>query len=255
MPSIDDMDRDEAAEKILEVLRSALDRDIISKDQVLRAIKPKGRAAPELPEFTFPGSGITVKVRRLGPFTLDMMSRQARAEDPPPPVPTRMVNYGTEDEPVWEREENPADPEYRKLLEEYENKIEESGGRQVIDTIIKNAVIADIDYEEVDYMRSFLLELGSPKEEVDAMSDHMVYVKHICIKNGDDLTKLQKFVIGESVPTEERVQAHEDAFRGQVSGQANQTVQDSDVRDKTQHIPGLGNGNSVVEPIYERRIR
>jgi len=202
-------------DKLISALQVAIENGMLTTDQVMGSVKPKqkGRKVQKLPEFTFPGSGITVRIRQLGPFTLDQINRQVREEIEPPPVPKSMVNYGTPEKPDMHVEENPADPEYKKALAEYERKIEESGARETIDTIIKHAVVVEVDDDEVQAMRDFLLDLGTPKNELDAISDHMIYVKHVCIKTAKDLQELQKFVIGESLPTEERVQAHEDSFR------------------------------------------
>lgn len=202
-------------ERIISALKVALETGILKEDDVTNVIKPKqkGRKVTSLPEFTFPGSGITVKIRQLGPFTLDQINRQVREELNPPDVPKVMVNYGTPEKADMHMEENPADPAYKEALAEYERKVEESGARKTIDTIIKHAVVVDVDQDEVEAMREFLLDLEMSKEELDSTSDHMIYVKHVCIKTTRDLQDLQKFVIGESVPTEERVQAHEDSFR------------------------------------------
>lgn len=203
------------ADKLISALHVAIESGIVTPDEVIGIVKPKqkGRKVTSLPEFTFPGSGITVRIRQLGPFTLDQINRQVREELNPPDVPKVMVNYGTPEKADMHLEENPADPAYKEALAEYERKIEESGARKTIDTIIKHAVVVDVDLDEVEAMREFLLDLEMPKEELDSISDHMIYVKHVCIKTTRDLQDLQKFVIGESVPTEERVQAHEDSFR------------------------------------------
>ncbi len=214
-------------EAVLDLVGKAIERGIVTPDQIDKKIRPKrkGRLAPPLPSFTFPGSGITVQIRRLGPFTLDAINRKVREERRPPEPPRTMVNYGTEEKPEYKIEENQADPEYKQALVEYEAEVQDAGGRKIIDTIIEHAVIVEIDDDEVENMRSFLLDLGMSQEEVGAVSDHSIYVKHVCIKTGEDLTELQRFVIGESMPTGERVQAHEDTFRSEVPGQTNQEVQ------------------------------
>ena len=225
------------SEKILDMLSVAIDRNVITANQIISQVKPraKGRKVTDLPSFTFKGSGIEVKIRTLGPFTLDAISRSVREEIQPPDVPRVMVNYGTSDKPDFKMEENPADPEYKKVLEEYERKIGEEGGRKTIDTIINHAVVAEIDEEEVQAMRLFLLDLGVSKEELDRQTDHAIYIKHVCIKTANDLTDLQNFVIGQSVPTEERVKAHEDSFRGEVQGETNQEMHRSTVGNNSQH--------------------
>ncbi len=219
------------SQRVLEMIRVAIEKQIITPDQIIRQVQPKkkGRAAPPLPSFTFPGSGITVQIRRLGPFTLDAINQKVREERRPPKPPRTMVNYGTEEKPESKIEENQADPDYKQALADYEVEVQDASGRKIIDTIIEHAVIVEVDDDEVSNMRAFLLDLGMSQEEVDRTSDHSIYIKHVCIKTGEDLTELQRFVIGESMPTEERVQAHEDAFRSEVPGQTNSEMQRTSV--------------------------
>lgn len=213
------------SDRILKMLQVAVDRKIIDPDQIIKTLRPKtkGRKVSDLPMFTF-SSGISVGIRTLGPFTIDAIQRSIRQEKKKPAPPRTQVNYGTEESPDFRWEENPADPNYKEELSKYEQEIEDAGGRRLIDTIINRAITVDVDYEEVSNMREFLVELGTPKDEVDVMTDHEIYIKHVCIKSPTDLTRLQQFVIGESMPTEERVQAHEDSFRGNVSRKTDQEV-------------------------------
>lgn len=227
----------ETGDRILEMIRVAVEKHVVTADQIVNQVQPKkkGRAVPALPSFTFPGSGITVQVRRLGPFTLDAINRKVREEKRPPEPPRTMVNYGTEEKPEFKIEENQADPAYKQALIEYEAEIQDAGGRRIIDTIIEHAVIVEIDEDEVANMRAFLLDLGVSQEEVDSISDHSIYVKHICIKTGEDLQALQAFVIGESMPTEDKVRAQEDTFRSEVPGQTDQEMPRTVVGNNSQH--------------------
>lgn len=226
---------DGASDRILEMLRIAIDRGVVSKDQVFKSMKVKGRSVPDLPKFTFKGSGITVGIRKLGPFTIDAIGRQMRTERKPPVVPKVMANYGSKEAPNMVLEENPADPEYQAELARYEREVEDAGGRRILDTIIKHAVVLDdIDYDAVAEMREFLSSVGITQEELDKTTDQEIYVKHICIKIPTDISDLQEFVIGESLPSEEAVQAHEDSFRGNVQGQADTKVSSDLVGDTLQ---------------------
>lgn len=239
------------SEQVLTMLQAALDRGIITKDQMFKAAKVKGGRKPkDLPKFTFKGSGITVGVRKLGPFMIDTISRQLRDEVKPPEVPKVIVNYGTEEKPDYRTEENEADPEYKEALREYEETIANSSGRRILDTIIDKAIVVEeYDDEEIEATREFMEGLGVSKEELDAMSDHQIYVKYICIKISDDISDLQQFVLGESVPSEELVRKHEDSFRGNVSVQADTSVSGDSVGNQSQHIAGLGDGDTVVGSI------
>lgn len=224
----------EAAERILSAVKAAVSAGLLTSEQVFKhlGVRPKGRAARPLPEFTFPGSGVVVQIRRMGPFTLESVKMALAAEKEIPKPPKVQVNYGTQDKPEYHWEENPADPKYAEELIKYQAELGEQTGRRVIDLIIKHAVEVDPDPEEVRNTREFLIDLGTPAEDVERLSDKELYIKHVCIVSGLDLVALQQFVIGQSVPTEERIKAHEDSFRGNVSGQATEQVSGSTLRDE-----------------------
>lgn len=223
--------------EFLRVLKAMVEKGLLTREQVLSTVKPKGRAAPPLPEFTFPDSGVTVSIRKMGPFTLDLVRTSLLEKHQPPSPPMVEVNYGTEDKPEMKLEANPADPAYKEQLAAYEVEIAEKSGREVIEAIIENAVVVDVDLEEVKSARVMLERLGTDPEEVVRMSDHAVYVKHVCIKSSKDLTQLQEVVLGESIPSEAAVRRHEDTFRGEVSREAATPVQSADVRNEIQYHP------------------
>lgn len=211
-------DSTEIKEKVMLIVSNMIKTGEITKSDLMSLFPGKGREVPELPTFTFPSSGIEAKVRKLGPFTLDAVRSQMIAEIKPPEPPKVVVNYGTDENPEFKTETNEASQEYRDKLAEYERTIEEGGARKLIDVIIENAIIVDIDEGEVKFWRSFLVSMGIPEHDVEKMSNHTIYVKHVCIKTTDDLTSMQNFVIGASVPSEALVKAHEDSFRGEVQG-------------------------------------
>lgn len=245
-------------DKVLEILKLALAEGVLSISDVLRAVKPKGRATPELPEFVFPGSGITVKVRKLGPFTIEAISTAARSrrekeETPAPKPPLAQVNYGTPEEPDYRWEENPADPDYKRALAKHEEESGQAEGLAIADTIIRSAVVAELDetaLQEISVMREFLVSIGTPAEIVEKMTDHEVYVKHVCIKSTKDLSSLQDFVIGESIPTEAVVQEEERSFKSDVPETTHRAVPNATVGDSLQNGTGLGVRGPVVGDIH-----
>lgn len=245
-------------ERMLKAITVFLNEGVITKRQVLDALKIKGRSGPEYPDFTFPGSGITVKIRRLGPFTIDAIgvATRKRKKDtgPRPNPPMRQVNYAADDEPPrYEWEANLADPEYKRALAEWEMEAGREEAMSIIDTIIRNAVIVDLgeaELAEVGAARAFLRDIGVDEEELDKLTDHEIYVKHICIKATSDLNALQEYVIGESVPTEELIQEHEDSFKSDVQKTTHTPVPNAKVGGPAQNGVGLGTGNPVVGPIH-----
>lgn len=213
------------AAKALKLIQHAVSTGLLSKAEVIRAAGGKGRQVAELPEFTFKGSGIAVGVRKLGPFTIDELRLALSRETKPPEPPVVRVYYGEAedpkpDDPDWKEEYNEADPKYREDMAAYEAEQTEKLGRRVIDTIIEFAVEAFPDKDEVARTRAFLHKMGVPQEKIDQLSDHDVWVKHVCIKTQEDLTDLQNFVLGRSIPSEQHVQAHVDTFQRDVQEEA-----------------------------------
>ena len=257
-PADADVGSVDPGERLLKAISIFVNEGVVTKRQVLDALKIKGRSGPEYPDFTFPSTGITVKIRRLGPFTIDAIgvsSRKKKKQTSPRPEPPRhQVNYAADNEPPrYEWEENPADPEYKRQLVQWEEETGREEAMSIIDTIIRNAVILDLgeaELTEVAAARSFLRDIGLDEEELAKITDHEIYVKHVCIKATSDLNLLQEYVIGESMPTEELIQEHEDSFKSGVQKTTHTPVPNATVGDKTQNGTGLGTGDSVVGPLH-----
>ena len=71
--------------------------------------RQQGRVVPPLPEHTFKDSGITIKIRKVGPTTQQRLAQQIMKELPEPQPPTVETEIGAES--------NPADPAYLAALE------------------------------------------------------------------------------------------------------------------------------------------
>jgi hypothetical protein len=251
-----DADEARAVQVVMAGLSQLIETGAISKQQVLLALNLTGvgREAPGLPLFTFKGSGKTCPVRKLGPFTLDEIRTAVRRERKPPPPPRVQVNKGDDDDPKLEWEENPADPRYRDELVAYEQEMRSAESRAFIDKVLWYCVVTDTKTEEaraeVQAARDFLVELGRPKEEVDAISDHMIYVKHVCIKSGADVQELQQFVMGQSIPSEEQIAEAEATFRGDVPGAPDRQLAYAEDGRAPQPVLVVGVGDPVVGDVH-----
>ncbi len=191
----------------LAVAKSAMVEHGVSPERLMEILagetrRRKGRRVPSLPEFTFPDSGCVVKVRRLGPWTLDQIRiglSKARKE---PLVPVRRVpdRYNDAGEPVeWRLEANEADPDYQTAKQEYENWLAQSLGYRLLDIIIASCVVVDvedIDVEEIKAQRRALIAAGPQDEgteesaritalhrkKIESMDDIEIYIR--CIRTG-----------------------------------------------------------------------
>jgi len=176
----------------------------------------KGRTPPPLPPFTFKDSGITVQLRKLSPFTGDLIGRSLRKERPAPTPPVNMVQYG-DGKPT--PEPNTADPAYLAAMQEYETWIAGEAGKRMMNLVIDTAIVIskdDIDLDEVQRIRSAMAMLDSPIE--DDMDDREVYIRYICVGSQDDLEDLIANATRRSQPTEAAIAENVAAFQGNVSG-------------------------------------
>lgn len=159
--------------------------------------------------FTFE-KGVTVKINKVSPLVGTEIRRAALKQLPKPPkVPVLDSDgkqvIGFDGSPVYEL--NPADEEYKSKLNEFEEALQEKGGR----ALIKLGVDVAPDKAEVERVRAFMKN----EFEIDLdPDDKYVYVTQCLLSSQDELTKLVAAIQGISVPDEEGVQAAQDTFRG-----------------------------------------
>jgi len=176
----------------------------------------KGRTVPSLPTHTFKDSGITVSLRKLSPFTGDLIGRSLRKERPAPEPPVNLVQYG-DGMPVQEK--NTADPAYLQAMQEYDVWIAAEAGRRLMNLVIEEAIVIkpeDIDADEVKRVRASMAKIGAP---IDAENDDReVYIRYVCIATQEDLEELIAAATRRSQPTEAAIAENVLAFQGNVSG-------------------------------------
>jgi hypothetical protein len=73
----------------------------------------RGRVVPALPEHTFQDSGVTIKIRKVGPTTQQRLAQQIMKELPEPQIPVIETELGPEP--------NAADPAYIAAKEQWTN--------------------------------------------------------------------------------------------------------------------------------------
>jgi hypothetical protein len=170
---------------------------------------PQGRAAPKLPAFTFPDSGITVGLRRFAPDTQDTIARELMRQSPAPSVP--VVEGIEREDGTYEMEENPADEDYQQALSAYMQRISLTVGQKMVELALKRMEV-EIDQEAVDQFKADMAEIGTPLDP--ELDDRAIYIRHICISSTYDLTAMMAYLQRRSLPTEVAVQEFLDSFRG-----------------------------------------
>lgn len=156
-------------------------------------------------EFTFPDTGIRVKINKVSPFVLQDVEESI----PEPAPPEQEVDYGPPRGKV--RERNFADPAYALLLNEHRRQVLQAYRRAVI---LRGVEPCDPKWkEQVEEYREFIRQqTGKAPTEVDLV----VYVLRICVGTMADLNDLLEVITSRSMPTPEAVAAAKESFPGKV---------------------------------------
>ncbi len=165
-----------------------------------------------LPEYTFMQSDITVRIKRLGPFTIDEIQAKLKKQKSPPQPPEIWVSYGDSNR----LERNFADPAYAADKAIYDEWLQERMGEELLELICSYSVVPIEDHSEEIQSKREMLELIHGKEAADLLSDMYIFVRHVCILSSEALVDFRDFVLGRSHPTPEVVQEHLNAFPGNV---------------------------------------
>jgi hypothetical protein len=157
----------------------------------------------ELTNFTFPDTGITVKIRKVSPLL--MMEVQKRNKPPKPPM--QEVDYG-DDKITYEA--NPSHPDHIADLEQYNYDLEE----KIRALTIKRGVVCDVPEDEIKELREFWkTEMG---EELPEKNDKIAYISYICIGTQEDLEDLLSAITKRSQPTKPVIEAAKASFPDDV---------------------------------------
>jgi len=171
----------------------------------------RGRTAPALPEHTFKDSGITIRIRKVGPTTQQRLAQAIMRELPEPQPPTIETELGPEP--------NAADPAYMLAKAQWDQETQ----RELVNRLMLIAALeaeVTIDAQaRIDIARKqrHLGLIGIPYEPNpdldDAENEKVFYLLHIAAGTPEDLREFGDAVLKRSVPTEEAVQAHVAMFQ------------------------------------------
>lgn len=171
----------------------------------------RGRAAPDYPSVTLP-SGHTLQVRRLAAGTFAQIRAAAAqslmADRPEPPTQYLEVAPGE-----WRDVPNPGHEDYVQALRAWNSQVSSAAGANILKLLESYAVLTSTDDDAVAAYRAAMEALGITVEE----SDRQIYCWMIAAPTQADQVALMNFIIGQSEPQPEAIQAQKDAFRGPVS--------------------------------------
>lgn len=180
----------------------------------------QGRIAPPLPEHTFKDSGITIRIRKVGPMTQQRMA-QAIQKETPEPTPPR--NPPDSEAAQLGEEFNYADPSYERAVEERERKMTTLLSERMIRYAALEAEVTIDDRAKAEIARAKrnLSLSGAAWTPIDGLTDdendRVFYILHICCATQDDLKEFGKAIRERSMPTEEAVQRQIATFPGDLS--------------------------------------
>jgi len=173
-----------------------------------------GRRVSELEPFTFPDSGITVRLRRVGPRTIEQIvarvSRQYQREHPRPRPPMVPVVVGESEQVL---EPNVNDPDYRARLQEWETGLQTQQAIATMRFLVDYGIVADVDQEAVRALREALSPEDLMTEDGKPYTDHQVYVEHVCMISPRDIQAVVSAILGISQPSNDRIEAMVDRFQ------------------------------------------
>lgn len=158
----------------------------------------------ELLVFTAQDSGLSLKVKRVPGGLIDDVRRKFLAQLPEPKPPINRVNYGTETDPHWEEESNPADPAYVTALDAWKRVFNERLGDASQTLMMKLGVVPYLEMTPekkamVDALREMMRENFSVELEED---DRLVYINRIVLVTPEDMQDLAMFLMRRQQPTE-----------------------------------------------------
>jgi hypothetical protein len=174
----------------------------------------RGRAVPALPEHTFRDSGITIKIRKVGPSTQQRIAQAIMKEMPEPSVPIVKTELG--DEP------NAADPAYLLAKAEWDQATNQELARRTMliaaleaEVTIDDAARANIARKQ----RNMRLAGAAYEPNADLTSEEnekVFYILHVAAATPEDLREFSAAVMRRSMPTEEAVQSQIATFQRDV---------------------------------------
>jgi hypothetical protein len=185
-----------------------------------------GRNVPELPLYTFRDSGEQVRVRKLGPTTIQRISEAIRKEAaklpdghpnklPEPPV--EQIDIGG----VVRNERNDRNPDYlrrmQKWIEWQSGELNERFLRvcavQAIDPILSDEQI-EARVEEIEAVLAIEgVELPRDPRYNKVQQDRILYLMHVCFGSQEDMQDFYNAMIYRTAPQEDQVDEEVRLFR------------------------------------------
>lgn len=148
-------------------------------------------------------NGEIVMIRRAGLFIGTKLQRQY--PDPKPPM--QRVNFGTDADPDWREEANPADPEYEQALQKHRVEAEE----RLFRTYVRLGCKIEWTTEKRELLAEYRAVMQEEGVELE-QDDNLAYIRNIACGDPEDYQTLLSSLMGVNQPTEEAVKEYQEAF-------------------------------------------
>ncbi len=156
-----------------------------------------------LPTYTFK-NGAVATVHRVGQMTIAQIAAGVEKRTPAVPIPTFTTDLGAG--PT--EQPNPTSKEYQAAVAERRGRI----NMLTMDKLIDLAIDIEIDQAALAHLKAGMERIDEPLSE---LSDKVAFVKHCCVTDGSELTKLSALIRGD---TEEAAEAAAATFSSDVPG-------------------------------------
>lgn len=179
-------------------------------------------------KLTLPETGIEVRIRKVSPLLITELERQF----PQPRPPVNYVDYGDGKKVA---EENKADPDYEKTLDEYNRQHEARLRHLLIARGVFYELSAD-NVREVKDLKKFWKD--SFNKDLEG-TDLEVFVAYLAVATPEDMNLLISAILNRAQPTPETISEAEDRFRPSLSGTESNGHTGSDERSIVQSGAGV----------------
>ena len=173
-----------------------------------------GRIVPRLEEFTFPDTGITVRIRKFSPSLRDDIDAALRRQYPVPDPPMQAPVEGFGEQAP---QPNPLDPEYRERVAAWQL----AHMARLSDKLLRVAIAQYVEVPDENDMAGAVADLRDRMAPlgVELTDDaQYLYITRIAIGSREDLRDFETAIFTRSKPSRDEVDSIKATFRGDVQG-------------------------------------
>jgi hypothetical protein len=165
------------------------------------------REAPELEEYTFPSTGVTVRIRKVSPLLSQEVLKAWQKKNPEPEPPLEEIKYGV----TTRLEPNYSNPHYLQARRRWVERMNVEIGEQTLRLMIKRGVVVDLPMDEIAAFKAQFKE----ETDIDIEGDDLyIYIAYMCVGTDADIEDLRDKIMTRSAPTEKKVEEKITDFPG-----------------------------------------